>query len=86
LNQFDQKIATWIPHDYLERMTPVYSSGFQPNPLDTLDVLAFVLCAPGAFVPGGNPQEMAEVEKLIQPAKAEAIRRWQEARDEKKVS
>ena len=35
-------------------MTPVYSSGFQPNPLDTIDVLAFVLCSPNAFVPGGD--------------------------------
>ncbi len=61
-------------------MTAVYSSGFQPNPLDTVDVLAFVLCSPGAFVPGGDADDMAAVLELIQPAKEEAIRRWQEAR------
>jgi len=67
-------------------MTPVYSSGFQPNPLDTIDVLAFVLCSPHAFVPGGSDEDMAAVTELIQPAKEEAIRRWQEARNEKMVS
>ncbi len=60
-------------------MTPVYSSGFQPNPLDTIDVLAFVLCSPQVFVPGGDPDDMAAVIELIQPAKEAAIRRWQEA-------
>ena len=67
-------------------MTPVYSSGFQPDPLDTVDVLAFVLCSPNAFVPGGDESDMQAVVELIQPAKEEAIRRWQEARNEKKVS
>lgn len=67
-------------------MTPVYSSGFQPNPLDTIDVLAFVLCSPNAFVPGGDKSDMAAVVELIQPAKEEAIRRWQEARNQKMVS
>jgi hypothetical protein len=67
-------------------MTPVYSSGFQPNPLDTIDVLAFVLCSPNAFVPGGDEADMAAVAELIQPAKEEAIRRWQEARNQKMVS
>ena len=67
-------------------MTPVYSSGFQPNPLDTIDVLAFVLCSPHAFVPGGDEMDMAAVADLITPAKEEAIRRWQEARNQKMVS
>ena len=67
-------------------MTPVYSSGFQPDPLDTVDVLAFVLCSPNAFVPGGDESDMEAVVQLIQPAKEEAIRRWQEARNRKKVS
>lgn len=61
-------------------MTPVYSSGFEPDPFDTIDVLAFVLCSPQAFVPGGDAAEMEAVAQLIQPAKEEAIRRWQEAR------
>lgn len=67
-------------------MTPVYSSGFQPDPLDTVDVLAFVLCSPNAFVPGGDESDMEAVVQLIQPAKEEAIRRWQEARNLKSVS
>ncbi len=61
-------------------MTPVYSSGFQPNPLDTRDVLAFVLCSPKVFVPGGDAEEIAAVLDLIAPAKEAAIKRWQEAR------
>lgn len=60
-------------------MTPVYSSGFQPNPLDTRDVLAFVLCSPQVFVPGGDAEEIAAVMDLIAPAKEAAIKRWQEA-------
>ena len=67
-------------------MTPVYSSGFEPNPLDAVDVLAFVLCAPEVFVPGGDQTEMDAVAALIQPAKEEAIRRWQEAQTNKMVS
>lgn len=67
-------------------MTPVYSSGFEPNPFDTVDVLAFVLCSPEVFVPGGDQAEMDAVAELIQPAKEEAIRRWQEARINKMVS
>ncbi len=67
-------------------MTPVYSSGFEPDPLDTVDVLAFVLCSPEVFVPGGDQTEIDAVIALIQPAKEEAIRRWQEARINKMVS
>ena len=61
-------------------MTAVYSSGFEPNPLDTIDVLAFVFCSPQVFVPGGDESEMQAVAELIQPAKEAAIRRWHEAR------
>jgi len=60
-------------------MTPVYSSGFEPNPFDARDVLAFVLCPPQVFVPGGDEEDMEAVAELIQPAKEEAIRRWYEA-------
>ena len=67
-------------------MTPVYSSGFEPNPLDALDVLAFVFCSPRVFVPSGDPSEIDAVAALIQPAKEEAIRRWQAAQTEKMVS
>ena len=67
-------------------MTPVYSSGFEPDPFDTIDVLAFVFCSPQAFVPGGDETEMEAVAELIQPAKEEAIRRWQEARINRMVS
>ena len=67
-------------------MVPVYSSGFEPNPFDTVDVLAFVLCSPQVFVPGGDQSEMDAVAALIQPAKEEAIRRWQEAKINKMVS
>ena len=67
-------------------MTPVYSSGFEPNPFDTVDVLAFVLCSPEVFVPGGDQAEIDAVADLIGPAKENAIRRWQEARANKMVS
>lgn len=67
-------------------MTPVYSSGFEPNPFDTIDVLAFVLCSPQVFVPGGDQDEMDAVANLIAPAKEAAIRRWQEARVNKMIS
>jgi hypothetical protein len=67
-------------------MIPVYSSGFEPNPHDALDVLAFVLCSPQVFVPGGDQAEMDAIAELIQPAKEEAIRRWQEAQTNKMVS
>lgn len=60
-------------------MAPVYTSGFQPDPHDALDVLAFVLCPLAAFAPGGDDDEMAAVAEMIGPAKEEAVRRWQEA-------
>ena len=60
-------------------MTAVYSSGFEPNPMDASSVLAFVLCSPGTFVPGSDERDREAVVEMIQPAKEEAIRRWKEA-------
>lgn len=54
----------------------VYASGFSPDPQSALDVLAFVLCPPEVFAPTGDPDEIAAVAELIEPAKAEAVRRW----------
>lgn len=60
-------------------MGAVYSSGFQPDPNDAVDVLAFVLCPLEAFAPGADQDEIAAVAEMIGPAKEEAVRRWQEA-------
>lgn len=60
-------------------MSDVYSSSFEPDPANARDVLAFVLCPPQVFAPGGDEDEMIAVAELIQPAKEEAIRRWYEA-------
>ena len=54
----------------------VFASGFTPDPSSALDVLAFVLCPPEVFAPTGDPDEIAAVAELIEPAKAEAVRRW----------
>jgi hypothetical protein len=54
----------------------VYASGFTPDPKSALDVLAFVLCPPEVFAPTGDPDEIAAVAELIEPAKVEAVRRW----------
>jgi hypothetical protein len=35
-----------------------------------------VLCPPEVFAPTGDPEEIAAVAELIEPAKAEAVRRW----------
>lgn len=59
-------------------MSTLYSSGFEPDPSDALDVLAFVLCPLRAFAPGGDADELAAVAEMIGPAKEEAIRRWEE--------
>jgi hypothetical protein len=59
--------------------TPIYSSGFEPDPRDALDVLAFVLCPSAVFAPTGSDAERAAIAELLGPAKQEAIRRWQEA-------
>ena len=67
-------------------MSSVFSTNLEPNPYDARDVLAFVLCPPRAFVPGGDEDEMDAVAELIQPAKEEAIRRWYQAMLDQKVS
>jgi hypothetical protein len=60
-------------------MSPVYSSGFQPDPHSAVDVLAFVLCPLQAFAPGADHDEIEAVAEMIGPAKEEAVRRWAEA-------
>jgi hypothetical protein len=62
---------------------PVYSSGFEPDPNDALDVLAFVLCPATVFAPTGSAAERAAIAEMLGPAKEEAIRRWQEASRER---
>lgn len=54
----------------------LFASGFTPDPASAKDVLAFILCPPEAFAPSGDPDEIAAVAELIEPAKLEAIRRW----------
>ena len=46
----------------------VFASGFTPDPACALDVLAFVLCPPEVFAPTGDPEEIAAVAELIEPA------------------
>lgn len=60
-------------------MSSVYSSGYEPDPHDPVDVLAFVLCPLSVFAPSGDAEEVQAVAELIGPAKAEAVRRWYEA-------
>jgi hypothetical protein len=54
----------------------LFASGFTPDPASARDVLAFVLCPPEVFAPSGDPEEVAAVAELIEPAKIEAVRRW----------
>ncbi|KAB2893753.1 MAG: hypothetical protein F9K40_16980 [Kofleriaceae bacterium] len=54
----------------------LFASGFTPDPASAKDVLAFVLCPPEVFAPTGDPEEIAAVAELIEPAKIEAVRRW----------
>lgn len=54
----------------------LYASGFSPDPHNAKDVLAFVLCPAEVFAPSGDPDEIAAVAELIEPAKVEAVRRW----------
>jgi hypothetical protein len=68
-----------IRREYVADMSSIYSSGFEPDPHDALDVLAFVLCPAQVFAPAGDDSEMQAVEELIAPAKAEAVKRWYEA-------
>ena len=62
-----------------DELTPgevLYQSSMTPDPRSARDVLAFVLCPLEAFAPAGDEEELAAVEQLIAPAKAEAVRRW----------
>ena len=53
----------------------LFSSRYQPNPRNALDVLAFVLTPVGAFASG--PDEIEAVSAILEAAKCEAIERWQ---------
>jgi hypothetical protein len=53
----------------------LFSSTYQPNPRNALDVLAFVLTPAGAFASG--PDEIEAVSVILEAAKTEAIERWQ---------
>jgi len=53
----------------------LFSSTYQPNPRNALDVLAFVLTPPAAFASG--PEEIEAVAEILGAAKCEAIERWQ---------
>ena len=56
----------------------LFSSTYQPNPRNALDVLAFVLTPAGAFASG--PDEIEAVSAILDAAKCEAIARWQSLR------
>ncbi|HEX7844013.1 MAG TPA: hypothetical protein VF469_41345 [Kofleriaceae bacterium] len=53
----------------------LFSSRYQPNPGNALDVLAFVLTPVDAFASG--PDELEAVSAILEAAKCEAIERWQ---------
>lgn len=53
--------------------------GYRPDPERVLDVLAFVLCPPSVFAPGGDDEELRAVRELLLRAKAEAARRFLDA-------
>lgn len=57
-------------------MRNIYSSGYEPDPHDARDVLAFVLCPLDVFAPAGTASDIQAVAELIGPAKAEAAKRW----------
>lgn len=58
----------------------LYSSTYQPDPRNALDVLAFVLTPVEAFA--SSPDELEAVAELLGAAKSEAIERWQMLRSE----
>jgi hypothetical protein len=58
----------------------LFSSSYQPNPRNALDVLAFVLTPVDAFASG--PDEIEAVTAILCAAKSEAIARWQSLRSE----
>ena len=58
----------------------LYSSTYQPDPRNALDVLAFVLTPVEAFA--SSPDELEAVAEILGAAKSEAIERWQMLRSE----
>jgi hypothetical protein len=62
----------------------VFSSTYQPDPRNALDVLAFVLTPAGAFANG--PDELEAVAAILEAAKSEAIQRWQSLHSEARRS
>ena len=60
----------------------LYSSTYQPDPGSARDVLAFVLTPVAAFAQPGDPDELEAVAELLGEAKAEAIQRWFDLREE----
>jgi hypothetical protein len=58
----------------------LYSSTYQPDPRNALDVLAFVLTPVEAFA--SCPEELDAVAELLGAAKSQAIERWQSLRSE----
>ena len=62
----------------------LFSSTYQPNPRNALDVLAFVLTPIGAFA--SSPDEIEAVAAILGAAKTEAIQRWESLRSEARRS
>jgi hypothetical protein len=62
----------------------LFSSTYQPNPRNALDVLAFVLTPVGAFA--SSPDEIEAVTAILGAAKTEAIERWESLRSEDRRS
>jgi len=62
----------------------MFSSSFQPNPRNALDVLAFVLTPIGAFAT--DPDELEAVAEILGAAKTEAIERWHALRSQARRS
>jgi len=62
----------------------LFSSTYQPNPRNALDVLAFVLTPVAAFASG--PEEIEAVAVILEAAKTEAIERWQSLRSAARCS
>jgi hypothetical protein len=62
----------------------LFSSTYQPNPRNALDVLAFVLTPAGAFA--SDPDELEAVTVILEAAKSEAIERWQSLRTAARLS
>ncbi len=64
---------------YRRNMSCVYSSGFEPNCSDPIDVLAFVLCPLEVFAPSGSTDEIEAIAAVIGPAQEQAVLKWHAA-------